>query len=145
MASNAQEIAAMPSAQERSIRGPPCNQCVMNSGVPMCLVRDRLTIPERNYMHAHHHAIRRICHQCLQYILDERHMRWWRFLFHGHLILDDPILVPRITEWVAMPASALLEANCSPQTFCNARYQDGIIQYQMTMKEKSPPALVTLI
>ena len=64
----------------------------------MCLVRDRLTIPERNYMHDHHHSIRRICHTCLQNILYERRMRWWRFVFHGHLILDDPILVPRITE-----------------------------------------------
>jgi len=51
MASNEQEIAARPSAQERNIRGPPCNRCMINSGVPMCLVRDRLTIPERN-LHA---------------------------------------------------------------------------------------------
>ena len=49
-------------------------------------------------MHDHHHSIRRICHTCLQNILYERRMRWWRFVFHGHLILDDPILVPRITE-----------------------------------------------
>ena len=116
MASHSQEVIAMPSAQERSIRGPPCNRCMIKSGVPMCSVRDRLTISERNYMHAHHHAIRRICHQCLQYILDERHMRWWRFLFHGHLILDDPILVPRITEylWGAVGLQQCRCGRCDP-------------------------------
>ena len=116
MASNDQEIVAKPSAQERNIRGPPCNNCMINSGVPMCLVRDRLTIPERNYMHANHHTIRRICYQCLQSILYERRMRWWRFVFHGHLILDNPIFVPRITEylWRSVRFCQCRCGNCDP-------------------------------
>ena len=65
----------------------------------MRLVRDRLTIPERN-LHARPPPFdsTHLPHTCLQNILYERRMRWWRFVFHGHLILDDPILVPRITE-----------------------------------------------
>ena len=100
MASDDREVAARPSAQEGNIRGPPCDHCMINLGVPVRLVRDRLTGPERDYMHAHYRTYRRICHRCLHSIMYKRRMRWWIFVFHGHLILDDPFLAPRITQYL---------------------------------------------
>ena len=99
MASVRQEAAAR-RAHERSIRGPPCNHCMTNPGVPMRLVHDRLTESERDFMHARHHTIRRICIRCLQKIMYQRRMRWWTFVFQSHLILGDPILVPRISGYL---------------------------------------------
>ena len=100
MASSNQQTAARHRAQERNIRGPPCNKCVMNSGVPMCQIRDRLTTPERRYIRLHYPEVQILCYDCLQDILDERHMRWWKEVFHDHIILDDPVLKGRISQYL---------------------------------------------
>ena len=60
-------------AQDRNTRGPACNMCMMNPGVPMCRIRDRLTTPEQSYVRLHHPRVQILCYDCLQDIFDERH------------------------------------------------------------------------
>ena len=91
MASLAQQIVA--EARQWDIRGPRCKQCNEHAGVPLILIHQdgRLTLPEWEYIKLNHPAFRRLCYDCLQDILEERHMRWWTEVFHGHFILDDPV------------------------------------------------------
>ena len=119
MADDENEIAAMPSAQDGNIRGPSCNQCMIDLGVPVHFVRHRLTEPERDYMQTHHGAIRRICLQCLHDILYKRRMRWWNFVFHGHLILDNPDFAFRITSylWRTVRFQNCRCGDCDPSWF----------------------------
>ena len=107
---------AIPSAQDRSIRGPTCNVCMMNPGVPMCRIRDRLTTPEQRYVRLHHPRVQILCYDCLQDIFDERHRRWWQEVFHNHIILVDPMIQSRISQylWSSIGHHTCLCGNCDP-------------------------------
>ena len=87
---------ARPRAQDRSIRGPTCNVCMINPGVPMCQIRDRLTTPEQRYIRLRYPEVQILCYVCLQEIFDGRHRRWWQEVFHNHIILVDPMIQSRI-------------------------------------------------
>ena len=116
MASDSQEVVARPRAQDRNIRGPTCNECVMNPGVPMCRIRDRLTTPEQSYIRLHHPRVQILCYDCLQDIFDERHRRWWQEVFHNHIILVDPAIQGRISMylWSSIGDQPCLCGNCDP-------------------------------
>jgi len=103
-------------AQDRNTRGPACNVCMMSPGVPMCRIRDRLTTPERSYIRLHHPSVQIICYDCLQEIFDERHRRWWQEVFHNHIILVDPMIQSRISQylWSSIGHHTCLCGNCDP-------------------------------
>ena len=88
----------------------------MNPGVPMCQIRDRLTTPERRYIRLHYPEVQILCYDCLQDILDERHMRWWKEVFHDHIILDDPVLKDRISQylWTSIGYHKCWCGSCDP-------------------------------
>ena len=98
MASIAQEIVA--EARQWDIRGPRCQQCNEHAGVPLVIIRQdgRTALPEWEYIQLDHRKLRRLCYDCLQDLLEVRHMRWWKQVFHGHFILDDPIFQSRISQ-----------------------------------------------
>ena len=104
MASDENEIAARPTAQEQviagNIRGPTCTVCMINLGVPEQIARQRLTMAERAFMRTHYEAIRIICLQCLHNVIYNGHMQWWKFISRGHLILDNPDFASRITSYL---------------------------------------------
>ncbi len=111
-----QQAMAIPSAQDRSMRGPTCNVCMMNPGVPMCRIRDRLTTPEQQYVRLHHLRVQILCYDCLQDIFDGRHRRWWQEVFHNHIILADPMIQSRISQylWSSIYQHPCLCGGCDP-------------------------------
>ena len=47
--------------------------------------------------------------------------------------------------WVTVATPTVAYSTSSPYVFCYPWYKDGITQYQVTMKDCSPPTHVTLI
>ena len=107
---------ARPRAQNRNLRDPACNICMMRGGVPMCRFRDRLTTPEQQYLRLHHSRLQILCYDCLQDIFDERHRRWWQEVFHNHIILVDSAIQSRISKflWSSIGDQPCLCGNCDP-------------------------------
>ena len=102
-------------ARNWETRGP-CDMCMMNLGALMCLIRDRLTTPERSYIRLHHPSVQIICYDCLQEIFDERHRRWWQEVFHNHIILVDPMIQSCISQylWSSIYQHPCLCGGCDP-------------------------------
>ena len=63
--------------------GPPCTQCMVLPAV--CPRR----IP------------RILCYRCIQDTLNVIQAMWWAAIFPQHLILSNPIIVPRIVEYTS--------------------------------------------
>ena len=79
-------ISSEPANQLQAIRlgpliGPPCTQCMVFPAV-----RPR-QIP------------RILCYRCLQSTLNVMQSIWWTAIFPRHIVLCDPIIVPRIVEY----------------------------------------------
>ena len=81
-------------------RGPNCKECMINSGVPVQVACQRLTMAENIYMRNYYGTLRLICFQCLHSIIYNSHMQWWKFISRGHVILDNPDFASRITSYL---------------------------------------------
>ena len=94
----------------------PCNMCGMNLGVYMCQVRDRLTTPKRKHIRLHHPSVAFICYDCMQEPFDERHKRWWQEVFHNHVVLADPMIQSRVSQylWSSIHPNPCLCGRCDP-------------------------------
>ena len=94
----------------------PCNLCMTKLGVNMCQIRDRLTTPEMRYIRLHHPSVQFICYDCLQNIFDERHKRRWQEVFHNHVVLADPMIQNRVSQylWSSIHQHPCLCGDCDP-------------------------------
>ncbi len=94
----------------------PCHVCRLNLGFRTSQVRDRLTPPERSYIRLHHPSVQFICYDCLQNVLDERHKRWWQEVFHNHVVLADPMIQNRVSQylWSSIHQHPCLCGDCDP-------------------------------
>ena len=78
-------ISSEPADQLQTIRvgpliGPPCTQCMVLPAVS----------PRR--------IPRILCYRCIQDTLNVIQAMWWAAIFPQHLVLSNPIIVPRIVE-----------------------------------------------